>query len=133
MKFSFIFAVALSIHSFTAAADSTFLAQKTISINNTKSSEILDRTVADARMVFQKFQMALDSSSKIIVPKKITGTPTRPVMTITVEKCVFIVCQTIELDAEVEVSETRGKCDRNFMITANLARSSAQLRDVLTH
>lgn len=113
-----------------AFADSTFLAERTIAIQSTRSAEVLDRTLADVRMVFQKFELALDSGSKIVTPKKVTGTPTNPVMTVSVRKCVVFICQTMDLDAEIDVRETRGACDRDFQITADLRRSSREVRDV---
>lgn len=113
-----------------AFADSTFLAEKIIPLNSTRANDVLDRTAADIRMVFQKFELALDSSTKIVVPKKVTGTPTRPVMTVTAKKCVLFVCETIALDAESDIREVSGACDRDFILTSNLGRSSQQLRDI---
>jgi hypothetical protein len=122
---------ALSLLPLAASAESTFLAEKTIPVNTTRSSAVLDRTLADLRMLFQKFQFVLDSSTKYVVPKKVSGTPSKPVVTATVQKCVALfICETIELDAEIQVQEVRGKCDRDFVITVNLARSSQKLRDI---
>lgn len=120
----------VTLASQAALADSTFLAEKVIPLNSTRANDVLDKTAADIRMVFQKFELALDSSTKIVVPKKVTGSATRPVMTVTAKKCVLFVCETIELDAESDIREVSGRCDRNFILTANLSRSSKQLREI---
>jgi hypothetical protein len=125
-----VLSVLLLFAAVPAFADSTFLAEKTISLNSSRANDILDRTVADIRMVFQKFELALDSSTKIIVPKKVSGTAARPVMTVTARKCVLFVCETISIDAESDIREVSGNCDRNFILTSNLGRSSQQLRDI---
>ncbi len=111
-------------------AESTFLAEQTIPLNSSRSNEVLDKTMADVRMVFQKFELALDSSSKIVVPKRISGTAARPVMTVSVRKCVAFICQTMDLDAEVDVREVSGRCNRDFVLTAKLGRSSREVREV---
>lgn len=130
MRFLFVSLCVLSVFPFSARAESTFLAQKTIVMQSSRSGEVLDRALADLRMVFQKFQLALDSNSQIVVPKKITGPADRPVMTVTVKKCILFMCETLELDAEVDAREVRGNCDRNYLITANLSRSNQKVRDV---
>ncbi len=130
MKVSFLFTLVLGTICVTAQADSTFLAQKTIPVSSTRSSEVIDRTLDDMRMVFQKFEMALDSQTKIVTPKKVTGSAGRPVMTVTVRKCILFICETMDLEAAIDAREVSGKCDRNFMITANLSRSSEKVREV---
>lgn len=130
MKLSFVSMCIFGLLTVSAHAESTFLAQKTIGMESTRSSEVLDRALADMRMVFQKFQLSLDSSSSIVVPKKVTGSASRPVMTVTIKKCILFICETLDLDAEVEAREVRGNCDRNFLITANLSRSNPKVRDV---
>lgn len=130
MKLSFA-AIALSVLVSSAAkAESTFLAQKSIPMQSTRSNELLDRTLADLRMVFQRFQFALDSSTTIVVPKKVTGTAERPVMTVTVKKCILFICETMVLDAEVSAREVSGSCTRNFQIHSNLGRSDHKVRDI---
>lgn len=122
--------VLLALVAQPALADSTFLAEKVIPLHSTRANDVLDRTAADIRMVFQKFELALDSSTKIIVPKKVTGPADRPVMTVTAKKCVLFVCETIALDAESDIREVSGSCDRDFILTSNLGRSSKQLREI---
>lgn len=130
MKISFVSALVLSTFSISAHAESTFLAQKTIPVNSTRSNEVIDRTLADMKMVFQKFELALDSQTKIVKAKEVSGSAARPIMTVTVKKCIAFICETMDLEAAVDAREVNGKCDRDFVITANLSRSSDKVREV---
>jgi|GEM_PF-7071960 len=130
MKAFFVFLSLISFVSVSAHAESTFLAQKTIPVNSTKSNEVIDRTLADMKMVFQKFDLALDSQTKIVKEKEVTGSASRPIMTVSVRKCIAFICETMDLEAAVDAREVSGKCNRDFVITANLARSSDKIREI---
>lgn len=114
-----------------AFAGSDFLAEQTVQIQSTRSGDVLNRTVADPKAVFERYQPALDSSSKIVRPVRVSGPNNKPVMEVSIKKCVGFICQTVDLDAVVTIREgRRAGCDRIFMLQADLARSSQQVRDV---
>lgn len=96
--------------------------------------DVLDKTENDVRSFAENFQIILDSKSKIKKQKEVLGSLLEPVMTITVRKCVFIVCQSIDLDAQfrlerLEVLENE-KCSSKYKLSVDLSRSSAMLSDL---
>jgi hypothetical protein len=123
------FAGVCVLSSNAAFAGSDFLAQKTITIASARSADILDRTVADIRGVFQRYQPAIDSQSKIVSPLRVTGSASQPEVQVSIQKCIFILCQTVDLDAEISVQTVAGSCAKNFVVVADLHRSSGVLTD----
>jgi hypothetical protein len=73
MKALLAIALILLGTSTAAFADSDFLAQATIQIDNPHSSEVLNRLVANPKAVFEHYQPALDSGSTIVRPLQVTG------------------------------------------------------------
>lgn len=88
---------------------------------------VLDLTTAKLKSVFQRYRPALDSGTSVIKPLVISGSETQPRLQMTLKKCVLFICETVSLDAVVSLRETRGSCTRNFVITADLTRSSELL------
>lgn len=128
MKLQLVILIAsvVSFHSF-AHADSDFLAQKTLSIVNANPEQVFERTADNPKAIFERYEPKLDSSSKIVSPLRIGGTQDNPTLKVSIRKCVGLICQTVDLDAEVTLKESRGSCDRNFLMQADLRRSSDTL------
>jgi hypothetical protein len=120
--------VSLSINAFAANYD--FLAQKSITIRAADPVAVIDRTTDNVKAIFEKYEPKLDSSSKIVQPLRVGGTQSNPVVKVSIRKCVGLICQVVDLDTEVSIREVSGNCQRNFMMLADLSRSSKALSDV---
>jgi hypothetical protein len=107
-----------------------FLAKQTLRIGGEFPAQTFEKTADDLKRVFEKYKPALDADTKIISPLRITGSQRRPSLSMTVEKCVFFVCKRVTLDADISVSETSGKCERNLTMAIDLKRSTQDLTDV---
>jgi hypothetical protein len=114
---------------FALDSGSDLLMKTTIQIASTNSDDVLNRTTADLRGVFQRYQPAVDSGSKIVKPLRVSGSASRPILQMSVEKCVLFVCETVDMDAEVVLKESGGPCKRNFTLVGDLSKSSDRLKD----
>lgn len=112
-----------------AAPEHDFLAQKNIQIQSDDPGRVFERTADNPKAIFQRYKPKLDSGSKITSPLQIGGTQANPTIKVSVRKCVAIICQTVDLDAEVSIRETSGSCKKNYALSADLRRSSATLAD----
>lgn len=90
-------------------------------------SGVLDKTVAKLKNVFQRYRPAIGSGTTVTKPLVVGGTDAQPRLQMSVRKCVLFICETVDLDATVTIREVKGNCARNFVMTADLARSSAIL------
>ena len=130
MKYQILTLIACSLfQTFAHAADSDFLAQKSLIILNSNPEQVFERTADNPKAIFERYEPKLDSSSKIVNPLRIGGTQDNPTIKVSIRKCVSFICQTVDLDAEVTLKEARGSCDRNFLMQADLRRSSDTLSD----
>lgn len=104
------------------------LATGQLTINSNDSEAVLDRTLDDLRAVFKRLRPNPDGGTwvKELV---VSGTRRNPIMQMSLRKCVFGICETVDLDADVTAREVRGECDRNFIVEADLSRSSQILTD----
>src|SRR5258708_361767 len=106
--FTYFCAFALFYLSLSSAfAGSDFLAEQTVLIQSTNSNEVLSRTAGDPKAIFERYQPALDSSSKIVRPVQVSGPANKPVMDVSIQKCMSFVCQTMDLDAVITIREGR--------------------------
>lgn len=121
---------ALILSSTVALAASDPLATQTLEITSSRSEDVLKRVAADPKAVFQRYQPALDKSSEIVRPVRISGSNQNPIMQVSIRKCMAMICKTVDLDASITVHETRGDCDLNYQMEADLSRSSQIVRDV---
>lgn len=112
------------------AAQYDFLAKQTLRITGEFPDKTFEKTADDLKTVFLKYRPALDSDTKVISPLRITGSQRRPSLAMTVEKCVFFVCKQITLDADISVSETSGRCERNLVMSIDLKRSTQDLTNI---
>ncbi len=113
-----------------APAGSDELGKLQINITSKNSDIVIDKTLGDVRAVFQNYQPAVDGSTKIKSPVQVSGSSTRPFMEVTMEKCVLFICQTVNMKADISVKDVSGKCTKNFILRADLTRSSEILANV---
>jgi len=120
-----LFFMLFSLGSFANSEE--IILQKKIDIQISNLNLFLTSVESDLRPFAENFHIQLDSGSKVVVPQEISGTQMQPVLKMSVKKCVFIFCQTIDLDVEFLLQKTSGSCDRNYLLSANLSRSSQLL------
>lgn len=106
------------------------LLQESLTLKTKNLDLVLEKTINDIRPFVENFNIKLDSGTKITSPKVITGTTLQPVLKTSVKKCVFVVCQKIDLDAEFTLREVNGNCDLNYQLSTDLQRSSQVLTDL---
>ena len=109
---------------------SDLLARHTIRVQGPDAEAALNLTIQNPRAIFEKYEPVVGSGSEITSPLRLGGTESHPVLLMSIRKCVFVICKTVDLDAEISIREVTGKCDRNFMMDADLARSGQMLTDV---
>jgi len=104
-----------------------------IPINSVKSETLLDRMVSEVRTVFRNYKPGVDATTKIVAVPKVTGSSTHPFVNASLEKCVRILivdqCQTVDLIADITVASETGKCTKNFVLKADISKSSSLLSD----
>lgn len=111
-----------------ADADSDFLAQQKINIDNAKSDQIVKQATGDLAAIFENFQPALDPSSTLVSPVVVSGPRATPTVQLVVRKCVAgLVCQDVRLVGEASVQASRGSCTKNYALHIDLVRSSDTL------
>ncbi len=106
------------------------LAKQSLTFKSAQPDQTVTDTVADVKAIFEKFQPQIDSGSRIVSPLVVGGTQSQPVIKVSIEKCVLFICKTVDMDAEMSISEKHGSCDRNFILHSELGRSSSILTDV---
>lgn len=127
LSLKFIALVSLTALSLPLLANDK-LATGQLTINSNDSEAVLDRTLDDLRAVFRRLRPNPDGG-QWVKELVVSGTKRNPVMQMSLKKCVFGICETVDLDADVTAREVRGECDRNFIVEADLSRSSQMLTD----
>ena len=110
-------------------ADSDFLGQQTVNYSATNAEDVLNKTVANLKTIFEKFKPQVDSTSKITSPLQVGGTATNPAIKVSFQKCISFVCETVELNALIGLQQMRGPCSKNFVVVADLNASGKILKD----
>lgn len=123
----FLWAICASIVCQAAASDP--LAKESFSYSANDPGLVLEKTAANLKAVFKRYQPALDSSTTIVSPLKVGGSDSRPTINVVLKKCVLFVCETVELDASISMRDVAGKCQRQFVLDADLRRSSKTMSD----
>lgn len=125
-----LFALCTSL--FAQAQDA--LLQKNLNILTDQYDQVLLRTEDNVKIFVDNFNVQLASGAKITSPKTVTGTILNPVLKISVKKCVFIVCNTIDLDSEFSLikNSPSANCDNSYTLLGDLRRSSQLLTDNYT-
>ncbi|MBX3018462.1 MAG: hypothetical protein KF767_11265 [Bdellovibrionaceae bacterium] len=90
---------------------------------------VLNATVAKLKSVFQRYRPVVDSGTTITKPLVVSGSESNPRLQMSAKKCVLFICETVDLDASVTIREVNGNCTRNFILTADLGRSTQKLVD----
>lgn len=106
------------------------LLQKTLTLKAPDIAQVLAKTESNIKVFAENFNVRLDSKSKITTPRQVIGPVLQPVYKISVKKCVFFICQTIDLDAEFSLKKVTGQCNFNYLLRVDLQRSSALLADL---
>jgi len=123
--FSLVFA-ALS----AAAQDADILLQKNLTLKALSLEKVMAKTESNIKVFADNFEVRLDRKSKIVTPKQVIGPILQPVYKVSVQKCVFLFCQTIDLDAEFSLKRLTGKCSYNYQLSVDLQRSTEMLSDL---
>ena len=130
--------MSIAILGFCLLAASAFAAPKsqieelgsnTVVFKSANPTASIDNLVGNFKTVFDAYQPNMDNSTKVLVPAKIGGTNTNPTLHMVVKKCIFLICETVEFNVAVSVQNSQGACPRNFIVTADMSRSSAVLSD----
>lgn len=127
-SFKFIALILFSTLGISAFAANDRLATGTIVIDSRDPEGVLNRTLDDLKAVFKRFHPSADGG-EWVHELVVGGTKMNPTLQMSLKKCVAFICETVDLDAEVSLREERGNCDRNFVLEADLQRSSQMLTD----
>lgn len=101
-----------------------------LDINNPNAEVVLTRTVNDLKALFEIYRPAIGGGVKIVRPKRVTGTMSNPRMTMSIEKCLGIFCQTVDLVGDASIKPTTGQCKLNWLIDLDISKSSAIVSDL---
>jgi hypothetical protein len=110
-------------------AGSDLLAKRSFEFRASSPDTVLEKTVSDLRAVFRLYKPAFDSSTKVVRPLKVGGSTSHPTINLVAKKCVLFLCKEVELDATISIREVSGSCRRNYVLNADLSRSSEMLSD----
>lgn len=132
MKKLFLFTIVLfsTLLQQTWAQDA--LLQKNLTMQTTQFDAVLSRTEGNIKAFVDNFNVKLDGA-KLTSPKVVAGTILQPVLKMSVKKCVFIICQTIDFDAEFTLQKGPGACTLNYILVGDLRRSSDALAKLYTN
>jgi hypothetical protein len=116
------------LFSSSAWAQMDALGSRSLNVLGADAETKLNGIATNLNQVFQLFRPQLDSDSEIVTPYAVSGSAQNPSLSFAVRKCVLgIVCQMVNLRAQLSLTEVRGPCDRNLSLNIDLSRSSANL------
>lgn len=125
-----VITIVLFVSSFAQAQNSDILLQKNLKLKTANIDTVLKKTEGHLKAIAENFNVRLDGNSKITRAKEVIGTLSQPVYKISIKKCVFLFCQTIDLDAEFSLKAVTGQCNYNYVLQVDLRRSSPMLTDL---
>ena len=133
MKLSLALFVTLLGFSFAAKAQDVLL-QKNLSVITDQYDQVLLKTEANVKLFVDNFTVKLDSGSKVTSPKVVAGTVLQPILKVSIQKCVFIICNTIDLDSQFTLVKNAANptCDNSYTLLGDLRRSSQLLTNNYT-
>ena len=105
-------------------AGTEMLAREAVYFSSSNGDTVLLNTAADLRSFFQRFHPAVDSSSRILSGPVVSGSTKNPRLQVSIQKCVLVICKTVELDSYISAAVVHGPCARNLIVTTDLTRSS---------
>ena len=106
------------------------LGSRSIAIPATDAEHKLDYIYTNLSSVFEIYRPALDSNSSIVSGPTISGTLANPIYEVQVKKCVFRICESVNLNAFSSASRPDGTCALNYQVDIDLSRSSTNLADI---
>lgn len=122
--------VGVALSSSLALAGSDVLDRTESVVAGANPEERFMKAMGDLKGVLQKFRPHFQKGTTLISGPSVSGSTAHPVLKMTIEKCVIMICKTVKLDAEISMRENSGSCDRNVTIEADLVRSGSPLTDV---
>lgn len=117
----------LLVLSSIAFAKDDLLDKRELSIKSERFGDVIALTAENLKDVFLGYKIALGSGLSIVRPLVVSGTQANPNMRVTLKKCVAFVCETVSLDADLTITKVDGACEENFILKADLHKSSATL------
>jgi hypothetical protein len=108
------------------------LLQKNLMMQTTQFEAVLNRTENNIKAFVDNFTVKL-GGAKLTSPQVVSGTIMQPVLKMSVKKCVFVICQTIDFDAEFSLQKGPGACTLNYILVGDLRRSSEGLAKLYTN
>ena len=118
------------IFSSLAFAKDDFLDKRELVINSERFGDVISLTAENLKDVFLGYKIAVGPGLSIVSPLVVSGTQASPNMRVTLKKCITIICETVSLDADLTITKVDGTCDENFILKADLQRSSDTLTEV---
>lgn len=113
-----------------ANAGADLLVRKTITFRSEDPTKAFLTSMENLREIFDLFQPGLDSSITLVKGPTITGTSSLPHLRMTLQKCVLIVCESVELSADISFRLVDGQCQHNLEVVADLRGSGKTLTNV---
>ena len=129
-----IFIVFTQFISFAWSQEQEILVQHKLVMQTQDMKLVLKKTEADIKAFAENFTVHLDKNSKVVSPQRVSGSTLEPVLNVSIKKCVFIFCQTIDLDVAFKLTVLDGQpaahCARNYLLVVDFQRSSSMLSDL---
>ena len=114
---------------FSAAATMDNLAQKTFVFKSDDAANVVARMAANIKGVLAKYHPQFNDQTTIAERYTLTGTEDKPVFQITVIEHWYLLNPKVALYGAVSLREINGDCPREYLLFADLSRSSALLAD----
>lgn len=126
-KLNFIFFLWICLLGCCGFAASDTLGEGIVRFSAVEPRKFIEEKLQNPKEILNYYNVVLDRGTKIISPLTLAGTTTNPVLKVSIEKCVFIICQKADLDTEfsVQINTMFSKnCELNVDLVGDLSRSS---------
>jgi hypothetical protein len=104
--------------------------EKVITLESLNLQAAIAEIEDDLTPFVENFKIRLDENAKIVKAKRVSGSAINPIMKASIRKCVVAICKVIDLDAEFRLNVVAGACDLNYLIVADIRRSTDILSDM---
>lgn len=128
-KIGLLLVVGAVLSSGVAFADADALDRQELVVTGVHPEAKLMNVMGDLKSILLRFRPVLQKGTTLLSGPSVSGSMQHPVLQMSVEKCVLVICKKVRLDAEVSMREIGGSCDRNLVIEADLERSGSPLAD----
>lgn len=98
-----------------------------IEIEMPDAEEALIKTVSNPKQVLEIYKPAIGKGVRVTKPKKVTGTATKPRMTMSIERCMGPFCQEVDLVGDAQVFEVTGECKYTWVMDIDISQSSEMI------